>query len=187
MASSNPAECTAPFRSSRRVGETSDRVARDRLTASQLNAWEVASWLGANPCDSRCDRQTRRGALLALACDVGALGWSVDVLLASQSRTFAPWSRRSGRKSLAANSTDSPFNTRLQRRALRVDVETIAIGRAIRDLPRLRKRYGVGRWRKLKGAARVRLQGGRTRRAELHWYEAHGVGRVRMKIKRFID
>ena len=68
-----------------------------------------------------------------------------------------------------------------------VDVETIAIGSAIRDITRLRKRYGSGRWRKLKGTALVPLRGGRTRRAERHWYEAHGVGRVRMKIKRFFD
>jgi len=68
-----------------------------------------------------------------------------------------------------------------------VDVQTIAVGRAIRDAARLRKRYGPGRWRKLKGTALVRLPGGRLRRAEVHWYEAHGVGRVRMKIKRFLD
>ena len=68
-----------------------------------------------------------------------------------------------------------------------VDIGTIAVGSAIRDIARLRKRYGSARWRKLKGTARVRLRGGRTRRAELHWYEAHGVGRVRMKIKRFLD
>jgi hypothetical protein len=67
------------------------------------------------------------------------------------------------------------------------DVETIATGRGIRDLTRLRKRYGPARWRKRKGVAVVRLPGGRIRRAEVHWYEAHGVGRVRMKIKRFID
>ena len=66
------------------------------------------------------------------------------------------------------------------------DVETIARGRGIRDLARLRKRYGTARWRKLKGVAVVRLAGGRTRRAEVHWYEARGVGRVRMKITRFI-
>jgi hypothetical protein len=68
-----------------------------------------------------------------------------------------------------------------------IDVETIAVGRGIRDATRLRKRYGVGRWRKLKGRGVVRLPGGRLRRAELHWYEAHGIGRVRMKIKRFLD
>ena len=68
-----------------------------------------------------------------------------------------------------------------------IDVETIAVGRAIRGLARLRKGYGPGRWRKRKGTALVRLNGGSTRRAELHWYEAHGVGRVRMKIKRFLD
>jgi len=67
------------------------------------------------------------------------------------------------------------------------DVRTIAVGRAIPDLARMRKRYGTGRWRKLKGTARVRPPDGRTRRAELPWYETHGVRRVRMKSKRFID
>ena len=67
-------------------------------------------------------------------------------------------------------------------------VETIAAGRRrIRDLARLRKRHGAGRWRKRKGSALVRVAGGRVRRAEVHWYEAHGIGRVRMKIKRFLD
>lgn len=67
------------------------------------------------------------------------------------------------------------------------DVLTIAAGRGIRDLARLRRRHGPGRWRKCKGVALVRLGGGRVRRAELHWYEAHGVGRVNMKVKRFLD
>ena len=67
------------------------------------------------------------------------------------------------------------------------EVTTIASGRGIRDLARLRKRYGSSRWRKLKGAASVRIAGGRIRRAEVHWYAAHGIGRVRMKIKRFLD
>jgi hypothetical protein len=66
-------------------------------------------------------------------------------------------------------------------------VETVATGRGIRDLTRLRKRYGSSRWRKLKGVASVRIAGGAIRRAEVHWYEAHGIGRVRMKIKRFLD
>ena len=67
------------------------------------------------------------------------------------------------------------------------EVETIASGRGIRALARLRKRYGGRRWRKLKGVATVRLASGRTRRAEVHWYEAHGVGRKGWKIKRFLD
>ncbi len=67
------------------------------------------------------------------------------------------------------------------------DIETIAVGRAIRDLARLQKRYGRGRWRKLKGMARVRVGQSNSRRAEIHWYEAHGIGRVRHKIKRFVD
>jgi hypothetical protein len=66
-------------------------------------------------------------------------------------------------------------------------VEAIAIGRSIRDLARLRRRYGTGRWRKLKGTATVRLRSGVVRRAEIHWYEAHGIGRVKFKIKRFLD
>jgi len=67
------------------------------------------------------------------------------------------------------------------------DIETIAIRRGVRELARLRERHGRGRWRKRKGLALVRLGNGRTRRAEPHWYEAHGIGRVRMKIKRFLD
>jgi len=66
------------------------------------------------------------------------------------------------------------------------DVEVIAIGRSIRDLPRLRRIYGAGRWRKIKGAATVRLGDGLMYRAELHWYEAHGIGKREMKIKRFL-
>lgn len=67
------------------------------------------------------------------------------------------------------------------------DIETIAKGRAIRDLARLRKKYGAGRWRKLKGIARVRLEDDSIRRAEIHWYEAHGIGKKRFKIKQFLD
>jgi len=67
------------------------------------------------------------------------------------------------------------------------DIETIAVGSAIRDIARLRERYGTGRWRKLKGIAMVRLSNGSIREAEVHWYEAHGVGKKRLKIKRFLD
>ena len=67
------------------------------------------------------------------------------------------------------------------------DVVTIASGRDIRDRARLRRQYGPGRWRKRKGVAMVRLSSGQRRRAELHWYEAHGIGQVKMKIKRFLD
>ncbi len=61
--------------------------------------------------------------------------------------------------------------------------ETIATGRAIRQLRRLRRRYGKGRWRKRKGLAMVRLRDGTVHNAEVHWYEAHGIGRREMKIK----
>ena len=63
------------------------------------------------------------------------------------------------------------------------DIETIATGRSIRDLPRLRKRFGRGRWRKMKGFATVRLEDGTIHTAEVHWYEAHGIGRKEFKIK----
>ena len=66
-------------------------------------------------------------------------------------------------------------------------IETIAVGGSIRDLARLRRLYGRGRWRKLKGVALVRLRTGRTRSAELHWYEAHGIGRKEIKRKRYVD
>ena len=68
-----------------------------------------------------------------------------------------------------------------------VDVEAIAVGIGIRDRARLRKLYGRGRWRKLKGIAFVRLPSGAVRRAELHWYEAHGIGRKETKRKRYLD
>jgi len=67
------------------------------------------------------------------------------------------------------------------------DIETIAVGTKIRELARLRRKYGPGRWRKLKGIAQVRLGSGRIRVAELHWYEAHGIGRKEMKRKRYLD
>jgi hypothetical protein len=68
-----------------------------------------------------------------------------------------------------------------------VEVETIARGRGIRDLARLRRMYGRGSWRKLKGLARIRLANGRIRLVELHWYEAHGIGKREMKRKRYLD
>jgi hypothetical protein len=67
------------------------------------------------------------------------------------------------------------------------DIEKIAVGGRIRDIMRLRKQYGEGRWRKLKGFANIRLMNGRIRRAELHWYEAHGIGKRKIKIKRFLS
>ncbi len=67
------------------------------------------------------------------------------------------------------------------------DVETIAIGSAIRDLRRLQKLYGRGRWRKMKGFGLVRLRSGRVRKAELHRYEAHRIGKMEFKRKRYLD
>jgi hypothetical protein len=67
------------------------------------------------------------------------------------------------------------------------EVETIAAGHGIRRLKSLRKQYGGRKWRKLKGVAKVRRAGGSIRLAEVHWYEAHGVGRKGWKVKRFLD
>jgi len=66
------------------------------------------------------------------------------------------------------------------------DVETFATGSAIREIARLRKIYGRGRWRKRKGIARVRLADGSIHMAEVHWYEAAGVGRKELKIEHLL-
>jgi hypothetical protein len=66
-------------------------------------------------------------------------------------------------------------------------IETFAVGAAIREIERLRRIYGPGRWRKRKGIARIRLTDGSLHRAELHWYEASGVGRREYKIKAYLD
>jgi hypothetical protein len=67
------------------------------------------------------------------------------------------------------------------------EIETIAVGSRIRDVARLRRMYGKGRWRKLKGVAQIRLRNGKIRLAELHWYEAHGIGKRELKRKRYLD
>ena len=67
------------------------------------------------------------------------------------------------------------------------NVETLAIGTSIREIARLRKFYGRGRCRKRNGIARVRLEDGEVRLAEVHWYDAHGIGRKEFKIKRYVD
>ena len=66
-------------------------------------------------------------------------------------------------------------------------IETFATGSGIRELARLRKIYGRGRWRKRKGVATVRLSDRTIRLAELHWYEATGIGRKELKLKRYLD
>ncbi len=67
------------------------------------------------------------------------------------------------------------------------DIESIAVGQKIRELGRLQKVYGPGRWKKLKGTATVRLPDGTIAKAEVHWYEAHGIGKKELKIKRLLD
>jgi len=66
------------------------------------------------------------------------------------------------------------------------NIETIAVGSSIREVARLRKVYGAGRWRKLKGIATIRLADGMIYEAEVHWYEAHGIGKKEIRIKRIL-
>ena len=67
------------------------------------------------------------------------------------------------------------------------EIETMAIGGRIRDIMRIQKQFGRGRWRKLKGVAQLKLQSGHIRKAELHWYVAHCIGKRKMKIKKFLE
>jgi len=67
------------------------------------------------------------------------------------------------------------------------EIENIAVGGSIRDSAYLQKNYGPGRWRKLKGKAHIRLPNGKIKWVELHWYQAHGVGRKDIKIKRYLE
>ena len=67
------------------------------------------------------------------------------------------------------------------------EIETFAVGSSIREIARLRKVYGPGRWRKRKGTAEVEFENGLTRTVELHWYEATGIGQKEFKIKRYLD
>jgi hypothetical protein len=66
------------------------------------------------------------------------------------------------------------------------NVETFSVGSGIRELPRLKKKYGQGKWRKRKGIAEVRFKNGMVKLVELHWYEANGIGKKEYKIKMFI-
>jgi len=67
------------------------------------------------------------------------------------------------------------------------DIETIAVGKRIRELSRLQRKYGPGRWRKLKGVGMIEFRDGSVGRAELHWYEAQGIGRRDLKVKHLLD
>jgi len=66
-------------------------------------------------------------------------------------------------------------------------VEVIATGRGVKELRRLNKIYGKSHWRKLKGIAKIKLSDGSIKKAELHWYEAHGIGKKELKIKFYLD
>jgi hypothetical protein len=67
------------------------------------------------------------------------------------------------------------------------DIEVIAANNSIREIAKLKSDYGDGRWRKLKGVAMIELIDGSIRQAEIHWYEAHGIGKRKLKIKAFLD
>jgi len=66
------------------------------------------------------------------------------------------------------------------------NVEIITKGKGIREIAVLRAQYGLGNWRKKKGIANIRLPDGSTALAEVHWYEAHGIGKVKLKIKEWL-
>ncbi len=66
------------------------------------------------------------------------------------------------------------------------DIVAIAEGHGIRELTNLRQRHGEGNWKKKKGIAMVQLDNGTMGRAEIHWYEAHGIGKVKMKVKQWL-
>jgi len=66
-------------------------------------------------------------------------------------------------------------------------IEKIASTKSIREINRLNKQYGLGKWRKLKGNATVKFANGMICKAEVHWYEAHGIGKRKMKVKRVIE
>ena len=68
-----------------------------------------------------------------------------------------------------------------------INVEQIARGQGIREIVRLNRVYGRTRWRKLKGEATIRLTNGQVRRAEVHWYEGHDIGKRELKRKRYLD
>ena len=67
------------------------------------------------------------------------------------------------------------------------EIELIAKGSRIRDLTRLKKIYGLVNWKKMKGIAHIRLPSGKVKLAELHWYEAHGIGKKEIKRKRYLE
>lgn len=66
------------------------------------------------------------------------------------------------------------------------NIETIASGHSIREVKRLKKTYGIGHWKKKKGTAIIKV-GRNSGKAELHWYEAHGIGKKEFKIKKLLD
>ena len=66
------------------------------------------------------------------------------------------------------------------------NIETIAEGHGIKELGTIRQTYGEGNWKKKKGVAIVQLDNGHIARAEIHWYEAHGIGKIKIKVKKWL-
>jgi len=92
--------------------------------------------------------------------------------------------------SVSPSAIVSGYNSRVETFRLVGEIEvstTIAEGSSVRDSARLNKTYGLGQWRKRKGYGLVELRNGAIRRVELHWYDAHGIGRRDLKIKRYVD
>ena len=65
-------------------------------------------------------------------------------------------------------------------------IETIAEGHGIRELVSIKQTYGEGNWKKKKGVAMIQLDAGHIAKAEIHWYEAHGIGKVKLKVKKWL-
>ena len=125
----------------------------------------------------------------------GEIGFS-DVLAACgfvlTGHAFATYRSRSQRDRRIGHESGEATGDRVERGTFEIigqvfDTETIAIGSGIREIGRLRKVYGPGRWRKRKGFGTVRLPSGMIVKAEVHWYEAQGYGRKEMKIKRICE
>lgn len=116
---------------------------------------------------------------IARDAGLGARRWTRPASSAGQRRNRSLDGAVSGRP--------YPESVYFRLRSEITDIEVIARGVSVRERARLRAQFGAGRWRKMKGVALVEVRGGSTRRAEVPWYEAHGLGRRKLKIKRFLD
>ena len=146
---------------------------------------DVEAFFEAHPTPAA--ERTIRQALERIALNVAWLDRNRDELalylrVGSIRRTSRPCQNDGG----AASKSSDLQMSRFEIIGPITEIETIAFGNSIRVIADLRRRYGQGNWRKRKGIATVRLRDGTMRDAELHWYEAHGIGRRRIKIKRVL-